>query len=324
MRAFVTGGTGFVGSHLVEALLNRGDDVRALVRRDAKWLHGLPIETVRGDLFSREALTDGLRGCDTVFHVAGLTRAPTREALNRVNVEGTLSLLRRVEDAAPGVGRVVIVSSLAAVGPSGPEPLTEEAPLRPLSAYGRSKAQMEQALRGPSQRLPVTVVRPPAVYGPRETDIYTVLRAADRQRVFPVVGDPEVMRMALVHVADLVRGIIAAAEHPDTAGKTYFLGGPRNVSWAELHHAVTAALGHRAVRVRVPPALVRPIGVVAETLAGWLGRYPPLNREKAREAVAAWLVSSDRARREIGYAPRVSLTEGMRSTVDWYRGQGWL
>lgn len=325
MRAFVTGGTGFVGSHLVEALLARGDDVRCLVRSSPKWLEGMSAAVVQGDLSDEHVLAEGMDGAEIVYHVAGMTRAPEARALVEANVEGT----RRVLDAAEasGVGRVLVTSSLAAVGPSGAEPLTELAPLRPISAYGESKAAMEQmvAVRRAEGRGPeVVLVRPTAVYGPREADIYTVIKAADRQRVFPIVGDPDVPALDLVHVRDLVDGMIAAAGADGAAGELYFLGGPHGSAWAEIRDAILKALGHGALTVRVPRVLVGPVGTVAEGIGRLFGKYPPLNREKAREAKAQWLVSSEKAASGFGYAPRIGLEEGMAETVAWYRAHGWL
>lgn len=327
MIAFLTGGTGFVGSHLAEALLARGVAVRALVRTDAKWLRGLPVEIVRGDLFDADALRAGLAGAEVVFHVAGLTRAPEPAALERANVEGTLRLLAAAAEAVAAGGpprRIVVTSSLAAVGPSGAAPLTEDAPLRPISAYGRSKARMEAAIAAHALAGRTTIVRPPAVYGPREADIYTMIRTADRQRIFPVVGDGRVPRLDLVHVRDLVAGLLGAAEADAAAGETFFVGGARGYAWDEIHAAVVEALGHRVLRVPVAPALVRPIGALVEGAGRLVGRYPPLNREKAAEAAEAWLASSEKASRVFGYAPAVGLREGMRETVAWYRAEGWL
>ncbi len=330
MRAFVTGGTGFVGSHLVEELLRRGYEVRCLVRSDPKWLGGLGIVPVRGDLFDERALTEGVRGADLVFHVAGLTRAATPEALDRVNVTGTLNLLAAVRRAAPEVQRVVVTSSLAACGPSGAQPLKEAEPLEPVSHYGRSKARMEEAVRrrfmdpGAGDRLPVTIVRPPAVYGPREADIFTLIRAADKQRIFPVVGKGDKPQLSLVHVHDLVRGMADAAETRGTAGQTYFIGSEAYYAWNEIREAVLGALGHGALKLNVPRAFVKPVGSVVERVGGLFGQYPALNREKAGEATASWLCSVAKARQAFGYKQTVEVEEGMAETVAWYRRHGWL
>ena len=322
MRTFVTGGTGFVGSHLVEALLERGNEVRCLVRKELKWLEGLPVATIQGDLFDGEVLLEGMDGVGIVYHVAGMTRAPNREALDRTNIEGTLNILDVAHEA--GVGKVLVTSSLAAVGPSGNHRLTEDAPLKPMSNYGRSKAEMERRIAERGDGPPVVIVRPPSVYGPREADIFTLIKLAGRQRILPIVGNGNVPQLDLVHVRDLVNGMIAAAESETTAGRTYFLGGPRGYSWDEIRSAIRVALGHGALSINVPRMLVGVIGAASEGIGKLLGKYPPLNREKAREAKASWLVSSEKAHTDFGYEPSVSLEEGMSETVRWYRENGWL
>lgn len=322
MKAFVTGGTGFVGSHLVEALLAGGEEVRCLVRQDRKWLANLPVAFVKGDLFDGEALREGMTGVDVVYHVAGLTRAPKKAALDRANVEGTRQILDAAK--AAGVGKVLVTSSLAATGPSGSLPLTESAPLVPLSDYGRSKAEMERHIAERTSGPSVVVVRPPAVYGPREADIFNLIKAADKFRVLPIVGNGIAPQLDLVHVRDLVSGMIAAAESNVTAGQTYFLGGMRGYSWDEIRKAIRGAVGREALNINIPRVLMEPLGLASEGIGRMLGKYPALNREKAREGKAAWLVSSEKARTDFGYQPSVSLEEGMRETVRWYRENGWL
>ncbi len=325
MKAFVTGGTGFVGSHLVEELLRRGyDEVRCLVRSDLKWLDGLDVTSVHGDLFDAAALREGVRAVDVVYHVAGLTRAETQEALDHANVDGTVSLLDAVRETVPNVQKVLITSSLAACGPSDERPLTEADPLRPITRYGRSKEKMEAVVQERYRNLPITIVRPPAVYGPREVDIFTVIKAADKQRVFPIVGTGWKPQLSLVHVRDLVRGMADVAEADVTAGETYFLGSEAYYAWNEVRDAILDALGHGAVKINVPVPLVGVVGMAVEGVGRLLGQYPPLNREKAREAKAAWLCSVAKARRDVGYRQAVELEEGMCETVAWYRAEGWL
>jgi len=331
--AFVTGGTGFIGSHLVEALLTSGyTEVRCLIRSTPKWLEGMDITPVEGDLGDVEVLWEALRGVDYVYHVAGLTRAPTWEAFKRANVTATLNLMGAVKVANPNVKRVLVTSSLAAVGRCESGLATEETPLSPISQYGKSKAEMEQALASPHQMrasymetFPITIVRPPAVYGPREADIYTFFKTVSRG-ICPVVGGKSSEpALSLVHVDDLVHGMIAAAEHPQTAGETYFLGSTDFYSWQEIKHATTSALESWAVTVPIPGPLVQSLGAIVELGGKLMGQYPPLNREKAREIrFACTKCAIHKARRAFDYDPQVPLQDGIQQTIDWYRNEGWL
>jgi nucleoside-diphosphate-sugar epimerase len=330
--AFVTGGTGFVGSHVVEELLDRGAaEVRCLVRTEPKWLAEVDVTPVPGDLSDVETLWEALDGVDEVYHVAGRTRAPTEEAFYEANVQGTLNLLGAVKHAAPNLRRVLVTSSLAAVGRCEQTVATETAPLRPVSRYGRSKAQMEAALTESHQMtesyaeaLPLTVVRPPAVYGPRDRDILDFFQAVQRH-VCPVVGGGSARSLSLVHARDLAAGMVDACRHPDAANETYFLGSERPYAWSDVKQAATAALGTWAVSVPVPGPLLGLVGAASEAWGRLTGTHPPLNRDKAREIRhACTACSSEKARRDFGYAPSIALDAGVAATVDWYRAEGWL
>lgn len=323
--AFVTGGTGFIGSHLVEELHRRGySEVRCLVRDRLKWLDGLDIVPVRGDLSDMEAIREGVRGVDYVYHVAGVTRTPDWSVFEAANITATLDLLRIIKEVNPGVKKVEVTSSLAAVGPCASGVADETTPLNPISGYGRSKAEMEKALVPFFDALPIVVVRPPAVYGPREADIYTFFKTVNN-RFCPMVGGGKEPEISLVHVDDLVRGMVDAAESDATAGETYFIGSEAFYSWQEIKAATTAALGKQALTIPVPAALVGTVGAVVEAVSKLTGQYPPLNREKAREILETCkMCSVEKARRDFGYRQEVPLAAGVQETIAWYREEGWL
>lgn len=312
-----------MGSHLVDSLLDQGARVRCLVRSDPKWLDGLPVDFVGGTLHDPDALAEGVKGVHAVFHMAGRTRAPERSAFIRDNVDGTDNLMNAV--ATDGqIQRVVVASSLAAVGKGGSGVVDESVPLEPVSDYGYSKALMEKRLQTWSSRFPLTIVRPPAVYGPRETDILTFFRSVARG-LCPIVGDGAKPSLSMVHARDLVHGILLSAEQEAAIGQVYFLGGPAQVAWHEVRDAAASVLERRVFTLPIPRSIVPAIGAISEWGGKVTGTYPPLNREKAREILeAALMCSSQKARSEIGYAPSTDLEAGVKETLSWYRERKWL
>ncbi len=325
MKAFITGGTGFIGSHLVDDLLLKGGQkVSCLVRNDLKWLEGRDIEAVKGDLFDLKALKQGLDGCQVVYHCAGVVKAPNQQAFVRGNIESTENVLRLA--IKMNVPKVVILSSLAAVGPSNGRPLVETDPMNPVTNYGKSKKAMEEMIADVSAhagKTSVTIVRPPAVYGPREQDILTIFKMAARG-FFPMVGDGSSTRLSVVHVKDLVRGMeLAARQHPEGLS-TYFIAGEPPITWNDFRMATARALGRKIRALRIKPSWVQTIATSVEKSAALVGAYPALNREKAREMVLEWMCSTQKAHEELGYTPKVSLDEGIFDTVQWYKAHHWI
>ncbi len=330
--AFVTGGTGFVGSHLVEELWLRGyDEVRCLVRNHARWLDGITVIKVEAELWETAKLRKALKDVTHVYHVAGLTRAKDPDDLMRANVEGTLQLLRAVRLSAPKVRRVLITSSLAVVGECDEEVATETTPMNPVSHYGRSKAQMENQIKGVDidgtsyvDLLPITVVRPPAVYGPRERDLFGFFKAASRG-ICPLITGENADPISFVHVRDVVNGMIDAAETDKAVGEAYFLGSERAYRWNEIKDVTASAIGRKVYTIEVPPPAVKVLGTLLEFGGGLFGRYPALNRDKVSEILKACKAcSSEKAREHFGYEPSISLEDGISGTISWYRKEGWL
>lgn len=323
MRVLVTGGTGFVGSHLVEALLAGGHDVRCLVRRGRTgWLPADPrLHLAEGSLQDAGALGDAARDREVVFHLAGLTKALRREDFHRVNHEGTRTVVLACRDA-PSLRRLVYASSLAAAGPSPDgRPLREDDPPRPIDDYGLSKLRGEEAVRGEAARVPATIVRLPAVYGPRDTDFLAAFRTV-RRGVLPVPARGA--RIDLSYVSDAVAALLLVAGRPEAAGATYFVAGDRPLSWEEAGEAMAAAVGVRAVPIPVPGLAAMGLAVGAEAWGRITGRASVISRDKVRGMRAPYWVCDASRVRALGFAPRVTPAEGFRRTVQWYRGVGWL
>jgi len=326
MIALVTGASGFIGSHLAEHLAQRGYTVRVLLRKTSStaWLESLQLEKVYGDVFQEDRLAEAVQGAQYVFHSAGLTKAKTPEEYFGANTQGTANLLHAALRHAPGLRRFVLVSSQTASGPSPTAtPITEDHPPQPITTYGRSKLEAEQECLKLADRLPVTIVRPPAVYGPRDKDIFEFFRTFSRG-LQPMVGFSE-KYVSLIHVLDLVRGIAMAAECEGARGRTYFLSSTRAYGWKEVGEVTRRAMGRRALRLRIPEPGVYAIASIAHFASLFSPRPALINLEKARDMVQNyWTCDSSRAKRDFGFKQEISLEEGIAGTVEWYKQAGWL
>ena len=260
---------------------------------------------------------------DIVFHVAGLVKAVRRRDLFSVNRGGAEALGEAIRTANHAPRRLVVVSSLAARGPSpGKRPPDEGGPDRPVSAYGESKLAGEQALSGLTDTA-VTVVRPPIVYGARDPNFLLVFRAV-RSGLVVVPGGGD-RHYSIVHVSDLVRGMVDAGLHEATRGRTYTLCDGRIRTWSEIIEAIRSEVRPGATTLRLPLGLIGVVALFATGLSRVTGTPYLLSLDKLREIRArAWVCSSDRARTDFGYEARVPFEEGIRGTAEWYRREGWL
>jgi len=322
MRVLVTGATGFVGSHLVEALRGQQAEVTALVRSPGKAhaLEGHGVRLVPGDLNDSAALERAAADQDIVFHVAGLVAARSEAEFLRANREGTARLLEAA--ARAGARRFVLVSSMAAGGPSAPgRPLTGAEPARPVTAYGRSKLAAEELVRAGG--VPWTILRPPMVYGPRDREVLRVFRFA-RLGIAPVFGEGT-QELSAVHGADLARALVASAVAERAIGRLYYACHPETFTSAAFVRSVGAALG-RPVRVlRVPRRLGSAALSVTGAAARLTGRATILTPDKANEFFqAAWTGDPRPLAEETGWAPEFGLQSGLAHTYEWYRSAGWL
>lgn len=320
----VTGGTGFIGWNLCARLLEVGHEVRGVVRPSSR--NPLPEGVTRLDAALRaEEMAAACAGADVLVHLAGLTRAASYERFLAVNAEGA----RQAAIAARDAGAfLVLVSSMAAGGPgTAAEPARESDPPAPVSDYGRSKLAGEEAARA-VVGLRHAVVRPPGVYGPRDTDFLALFRAA-RRGVFPLLGSPETA-YTLLHVDDMVRAIIdlagaGRAGEPEVSGEVFYVGHPQPVRQADLAGILAGAVGRRVRTVRVPRVVLGTMAALGELQARTLGRPALLNRSRYAELTAPGFVC-DVAKIEavVGHRAHIAPQAGFEATARWYAEHGLL
>jgi len=324
--AFVTGGTGFIGSHLVESLLEKGYTVRCLVRDENKpgYLAGLPVEMFYGDLFSTDVLERAIAGADYVYHVAGVVASKTKEGFYHGNRDASRNIIAITARVNPTLKKFIHVSSLAAVGPgAGSAPVDETTPYHPITTYGKSKMEAEQEVLKFSATLPITIVRPPAVYGPRDPATFDFFKTI-YGGLEPIVGFTD-KYVTLVHSSDLVNGIILAGESEKSAGQTYFLGSEKIYSWNEIGTVTKQVMGKKAFRIRLPEPLVYAVAATVGFFASFGSKPSVLNFEKGRDMVQSnWTVDVSKAKRDFGFRQNMELPEGVRQTVQWYIDNKWM
>jgi nucleoside-diphosphate-sugar epimerase len=274
---------------------------------------------VYGDLTTGQGLGDALRGVDSVIHLAGVTKALRPKDYDTGNTQGTETLARAL--AAHPV-RLVHVSSLAAIGPScDGTPVVEDAEPHPLTSYGRSKLESEQVVR---RLLPdAVIVRPPVVYGPRDTDVYQLLKSISKGLVLEISGGER--WFSAIYVEDLAEGLIVARNSPHSTGRAYFMAYPKPVSWSELSGIAARLMGRTPRVLRIAPGIAYAVGFCAELWARASRKPGIISREKVAEAQCmCWTCDTRRATAELGFEARTPLEAGLARTIAWYKGAGWL
>jgi dihydroflavonol-4-reductase len=326
MRALVTGANGFIGSFLVEKLLDRGWHVRCLVRKTSnlRWLAGLDIDLCVGEMFDAYSLQEAVKDIDVVFHLAGVTKGKTEQDYFRGNFIATENLIQACQKSGSASQKFIFVSSQAAGGPSAEgKELTEAEAIHPISVYGRSKKMAEEEVMQFSQTRPATIIRPPSVFGPRDVDFYALYKIVNRG-IIPKAGRDE-QKISIVYISDLVEGIIQAAENPKANGETFFICQDHAVSFYELGQIVATVLGKKTITLPIPLGLVESASIITTAISKITGTPALLNADKVLEMKqAGWICSNAKAKKMLNYKAKIAIEEGMKQTAAWYKKMGWL
>ncbi len=325
-RVLVTGATGFAGSAMLRALVGGGYKVRALVRdrSHARALELAGVEVAVGNMKDSASLTRALRDVSTVYHFASIFRQVglPDEEFRVVNVEGPSRLIIAASSAA--VGRVVHISTVGVHGDIEHPPANESSPFSPGDVYQRTKLEGEQQAVATAERLgvPLTVVRPAPMYGPRDLRLLKMFKGVAHRR-FPILGRGDAL-FSMVHIDDLIEGVRMAGESPSAVGRTYIIGSDEFMSLNALVNLIAEEAGVKPLGLHLPVWPFYAAGALCEAVCEPLNIEPPIYRRRVAFFTKSRAFDISRARAELGYEPKVSLREGVRSTLAWYRAAGWI
>jgi nucleoside-diphosphate-sugar epimerase len=322
----VTGASGFVGGHVVEALARNGIRPRCLVRRTSRldFIKHWSPELVFGDATSAASLETAVEGVDGVIHCAGVTRALSLPDYIQVNADGCRNLCCACLARNPAVRRIIHISSLAALGPSvAGRPVQEGEARRPVSDYGSSKLAGHRVAEAHMDRLPIVILVPPAVYGPFDKDFLNYF-AWVKRGISPMIGREE-RWISLIYARDLARAVLACLENEKAVGNEYIVEDGHPHTWTEVAAAIAQSMRKSPTPLRLPPSVVKVVGAVMGLAARCTGKPALFSRDKLKDLLQpSWTCSSAKIRAELGFVPHYPLEQGIEETYRWYTEHKWL
>ena len=320
-KVLVTGATGFIGSHLIEALIERGDDVTCLVLPDDErtWIKHLNVQYAVGDLYDATSLTNAVAGKSHIFHLAGgELNSSNGSQVQELNFIGTKNLVNATLQNGSSLQRFLMASSVVVAGPTGPgEMRNEESECRPISPYGESKLKAEHYIRGIGSDFPFTIVRLPLVFGPRSfRGLYPAFKLIHHH----IALDFGEVQTPTLFVKDAVRGLMLAAEHPATRGNVYAIGNEKILGLAEIGATIKQEMAKKTITLKVPYPLLYSLASLCGAYAKVTGKHPALRKRDVESYIKYryWSYDFSKAQREFGYSPQYSFSEGIRLTAEWY------
>ena len=325
MKAFITGGTGFIGSHLIDHYLSSEKDIEifALVRdlNNLKWLKGRNINLLEGDLFSIPSLPSDI---DYVFHLAGLTLASDLADYYTVNQRGTASLFRSLHSQKILPKKIVHLSSLSAAGPSSDcKPVKESSSPHPITPYGKSKLVGEVEALKFKDLYSIVILRATAIFGPRDTDFLNYFKFI-KKGILPTICFHKII-INFCYVKDLVRAIDLSIQRELKSGEIINIANPRAYSWDDLGKAAGKAMGKSLKKLKIPFPSIYIIGIISEIMSIITKKPSLLNRYKIKEMKErCWIADVKKAEEKLSFYPHYSLQDAVQETINWYFQQKWL
>jgi nucleoside-diphosphate-sugar epimerase len=324
-EVLVTGANGFVGSHICEALIKAGFSVRALVRKtsDLTNIKDLPLNLFYGDLNDASSLPAAVTGVLAVINNAGMVKALHAEDFQQVNCGGAKNILSAIKQYNPGISKLIHISSTAASGPSpGNYPINEDYPPGPLTAYGRSKLAGEMAVLAQKDGIPSVILRPCAVYGPRDKEMYSFFKTI-KLGIKPHFGSGE-NYINFTYVKDLANAVVKAIGTSGPSGSIYFVAEKKYYAYSEASDIIAEILKKKTFNLRVPASLLSLAGKTSEEFAKILGKPAMFTQDKVREILSKyWLFDTSKIEREMGFVG-TDFKVGAAETIAWYKEHGWL
>ncbi|MEO6549701.1 MAG: NAD(P)-dependent oxidoreductase [Ferruginibacter sp.] len=322
----ITGASGFLGYHMIVAAIENGFNVYAAIRKNSEIQHlkHLPLQYLTLNYEDADAMNKQLvdNKINYIIHAAGVTKAPRQEAYDLVNATFTLNLARAAELSGNHFKKLVFVSSLAAVGPLSDDhhKITEQTLPNPVTAYGRSKLLAEQGLS--TIAIPSTILRPTAIYGPRDKDIFIMIKTVNKG-FDPYIGKAG-QSLSFVHAKDVADLAVAALNKEKALGVFNVTDG-NSYNRYQLSDIVKKIVKKKAIRFHIPMPLVKVLAYVLETTNGWLKKPSVISREKLHELAARnWVCDISKAKNELSFAPKFDLQSGLEDSIAWYAKNKWL
>ena len=322
----VTGSTGFIGSHLIDYLVGHGCTIHALVREtsDQRWLNKSDQVKVHVVDFAKSSSISCLEKADYLFHCAGLTKAKTRDDYFCGNVFSCEVLYERCVAIGSNLKAIIHLSSLAAAGPNVQgEAAQEKDPCKPVTYYGESKLAGERIALNYSSLLPIVIIRPPVVYGPREENFFIYLKTLSQGWNIKIGTTRR--ELSLVYVTDLVRAMVRAAVCYPKNEKIYYVTDGEHHTWNDISGSAMKILNVRAKALFIPKVLLTFLSIISETLA-WFGPKPALfDRQRVIDICqTSWIASPKSFFESHDFQPKYNLAKGLKETIDWGKKNNWL